>query len=138
LNFVELSDSTMPSAKSEIVLKFSELPQAKPLPDKKVGVELTDQNGIAFTAILNAKSWRKAEANAAGFEMWAGAISGKLGKGSQGLEIVDAGIDKHKRLLLPVSLPEGDAHAFDATLVLTSGREIPISILSRREAPPTN
>jgi hypothetical protein len=37
-------------------------------------------------------------------------------------------IDKHKRLLLPVSLPEGDAHAFDATLVLTSGREIPISI----------
>jgi hypothetical protein len=82
----------MPTAKSEIVLKFSELPQAKPLPDKKVGVELTDQNGIAFTAILNAKSWRKAEANAAGFEMWAGAISGKLGKGSQGLEIVDAGI----------------------------------------------
>jgi hypothetical protein len=47
-------------------------------------------------------------------------------------------IDKHKRLLLPVSLPEGDAHAFDATLILTSGREIPISILSRREAPPTN
>jgi hypothetical protein len=37
-------------------------------------------------------------------------------------------IDKHKRLLLPLSLPEGDAHAFDATLVLTSGREIPISI----------
>jgi hypothetical protein len=24
--------------------------------------------------------------------MWAGAISGKLGKGTQGLEIVDAGI----------------------------------------------
>jgi hypothetical protein len=92
LELVELSDSTMSSAKSEIVLKFSELPQAKSLPDKKVGVELTDQNGIAFTAILNAKSWRKAEANAAGFEMWAGAISGKLGKGSQGLEIVDAGI----------------------------------------------
>jgi hypothetical protein len=37
-------------------------------------------------------------------------------------------IDKHKRLLLPVSLPEGDAHAFDATLVLTSGREISVSI----------
>lgn len=82
----------MSTAKSEIVLKFSELPQAKPLPDKKVGVELTDQNGIAFTAILNGKSWRKAEANAAGFEMWGGAISGKLSKGSQGLEIVDAGI----------------------------------------------
>ena len=82
----------MSTAKSEIVLKFAELPQAKPLPDKKVGVELTDQNGIAFTAILNGKSWRKAEANAAGFEMWGGAISGKLSKGSQGLEIVDAGI----------------------------------------------
>ena len=37
-------------------------------------------------------------------------------------------IDKHQRLLLPVSLPEGDAHAFDVTLVLTSGREIAISI----------
>jgi hypothetical protein len=37
-------------------------------------------------------------------------------------------IDKHKRLLLPVSLPEGDACAFDVTLVLTSGREIPISL----------
>jgi hypothetical protein len=77
----------MSSAKSEIVLKFSELPQAKPLPDKKVRVELTDQNGIEFAAVLNAKSWRKAEANAAGFEMWAGAISGKLGKSSQGLDV---------------------------------------------------
>ena len=37
-------------------------------------------------------------------------------------------IDKHKRMLLPVSLPEGDAHTFDVTLVLTSGREIPISL----------
>jgi hypothetical protein len=37
-------------------------------------------------------------------------------------------IDKHKRLLLPVSIPEGDAHAFDITLVLISGREIPILI----------
>jgi hypothetical protein len=37
-------------------------------------------------------------------------------------------IDKHKRLLLPVSIPEGDAHAFDITLILTSGREIPILI----------
>jgi hypothetical protein len=45
---------------------------------------------------VRAKSWRKAvgvaTANAAEFEMWAGAISGKLSKGSQGLEIVDAGI----------------------------------------------
>ena len=43
-------------------------------------------------------------------------------------------IDKHKRILLPVSLPEGDAHAFDVTLILTSGREIPVSIeLVRQE-----
>ena len=37
-------------------------------------------------------------------------------------------IDSHQRLLLPVSLPEGDAHAFDITLILRSGREISISI----------
>lgn len=37
-------------------------------------------------------------------------------------------IDKHKRVLLPVSIPEGDAYAFDITLILRSGREIPISI----------
>jgi hypothetical protein len=37
-------------------------------------------------------------------------------------------IDKHKRLLLPVSLPGGDVNAFDITLVLISGREIPIEI----------
>ena len=37
-------------------------------------------------------------------------------------------IDKHKRVLLPVSIPEGDAYAFDITLILRSGREIPISL----------
>jgi hypothetical protein len=37
-------------------------------------------------------------------------------------------IDKHKRLLLPVSFPEGDAHACDLTLILTSEREITILI----------
>jgi hypothetical protein len=42
-------------------------------------------------------------------------------------------IDQHKRVLLPVSLPEGDRHAFDVTLILTSGREIPISIELVRE-----
>ncbi|WP_242055790.1 MULTISPECIES: hypothetical protein [Nostocales] len=43
------------------------LPQAKPAPNKKVEVELTDQNGIIFTAIINAKSWRKAETNTSEF-----------------------------------------------------------------------
>ena len=37
-------------------------------------------------------------------------------------------IDKHKRVLLPVSIPEGDAYAFDIILILRSGREIPISL----------
>jgi hypothetical protein len=36
--------------------------------------------------------------------MWAGAISGKLGQGSQGLEIVDAGIQIFEKK--PKSSPE--------------------------------
>jgi len=83
----------MTEARSEITLKFSELPEAKPVPNKKVEIQLTDQNGIVFTALLNAKSWRKAETSAAEFESWAGAVSGKLGQSTaQGFEVVDAGI----------------------------------------------
>ena len=49
-------------AKSEVTIKFSgELPTATPAANKKVEIELTDQNGIVFTAQVNAKSWRKAE-----------------------------------------------------------------------------
>lgn len=52
-------------AKSEITIKFSgSLPTATPVENKKVEIQLTDQNGIVFTAQVNAKSWRKAEANA--------------------------------------------------------------------------
>ena len=58
----------MTEAKSEITLKFNELPQAQPAPNKKVEIQLTDQNGIVFTALLNAKSWRKAETSAAEVE----------------------------------------------------------------------
>jgi hypothetical protein len=48
--------------KSEVTIKFSgELPTATPAENKKVAIELTDQNGIVFTAQVNAKSWRKAE-----------------------------------------------------------------------------
>jgi hypothetical protein len=44
-------------AKSEVTIKFSgSLPTATPLPNKKVAIELTDQNGIVFTAQVNAKS----------------------------------------------------------------------------------
>lgn len=81
-------------AKSEITLKFSEiLPDSKPAANKKVEVQLTDQNGIIFTTLINAKSWRKAEENAAQFSSWAGAVSGKLGnRTANGFEVVDAGV----------------------------------------------
>ncbi|MBD2472145.1 hypothetical protein [Nostoc sp. FACHB-145] len=81
-------------AKSEVTIKFSgELPTATPAANKKVEVSLTDQNGIVFTALINAKSWRKAETNASEFADWAGAISGKLGQRTKnGFEVVDAGL----------------------------------------------
>lgn len=83
----------MTEARSEITLKFSELPEALPAPNKKVEIRLTDQNGIVFTALINAKSWRKAEADVAAFEEWGGAVSGKLGQPTDGgFEVVDAGI----------------------------------------------
>jgi hypothetical protein len=83
----------MTEVKSEITLKFNELPEAKPAPNKKVEITLTDQNGIIFTALINAKSWRKAEADAAAFSDWGGSVSGKLGQRTEnGFEVVDAGI----------------------------------------------
>lgn len=82
----------MTDARAEITLKFSQLPQAKPLPDKKVEIELTDQNGLIFTIALNAKSWRKAEAAAAEFSSWAGMVSGKLGKTDNGFSVLEAGV----------------------------------------------
>lgn|GEM_PF-4397774 len=42
----------MTKARSEITLKFSELPQAQPAPNKKVEIKLTDQNSIVFIAQL--------------------------------------------------------------------------------------
>lgn len=83
----------MTEAKSEITLKFNELPEAVPAPNKKVEISLTDQNGVIFTALINAKSWRKAEADVAAFSDWGGAVSGKLGQSTaNGFEVVDAGI----------------------------------------------
>ncbi|MHC5676713.1 hypothetical protein [Nostoc sp.] len=80
--------------KSEVTIKFSgSLPTAKPAENKKVAIELTDQNGIVFTAQVNAKSWRKAETSASEFADWAGAVSGKLGvRTENGFEIIDAGV----------------------------------------------
>jgi hypothetical protein len=83
----------MTEARSEITLKFSQLPEAQPAANKKVEISLTDQNGVTFTALINAKSWRKAESNAAEFESWAGAVSGKLGQATtNGFEVIDAGV----------------------------------------------
>lgn len=83
----------MTEVKSEITLKFNELPEAKPAANKKVEISLTDQNGVIFTALINAKSWRKAEADAAAFSDWGGSVSGKLGQRTEnGFEVVDAGI----------------------------------------------
>ena len=49
-------------ARSEITLKFNgTLPKALPADNKKVEIELTEKNGVVFTALVNAKSWRKAE-----------------------------------------------------------------------------
>jgi hypothetical protein len=83
----------MTTVKSEITLKFNELPEAVPAPNKKVEVTLTDQNGVVFTALINAKSWRKAEADVAAFTDWGGSVSGKLGQATEnGFEVLDAGI----------------------------------------------
>ena len=83
----------MTPTKSEIAIKFNELPQAIPAPHKNVELELTDQNGIIFTALINAKSYRKAEGHVATFTEWGGAITGKLGSKTElGFEVVDAGI----------------------------------------------
>ncbi len=90
------------SVKSEVTIKFSgELPTSQPAPNKKVEVELTDQNGIVFTALINAKSWRKAESSVAEFTDWAGAISGKLGRTEKGFEVVDAGVQIFEKLSRP-------------------------------------
>jgi hypothetical protein len=83
----------MTEVKSEITLKFNELPEAVSAPNKKVEISLTDQNEVVFTALINAKSWRKAEADAAAFSDWGGSVSGKLGqRTANGFEVVDAGI----------------------------------------------
>lgn len=83
----------MTEAKSEITLKFNSLPEFKPAANKKVEISLTDQNGVTFTALINAKSWRKAEADVAAFSDWGGTVSGKLGQqNDNGFEVLDAGI----------------------------------------------
>ena len=97
--------------KSEVTIKFSgSLPTATPAENKKVQISLTDQNGIVFTAQLNAKSWRKAESNTAEFADWAGAVSGKLGQRTEnGFEIIDAGIQVFEKKAKEVKAEVGAA-----------------------------
>ena len=71
-----------------------------------------------FTALINAKSWRKEEADAAAFSEWGGSVSGKLGKLTEnGFEVVDAGIKVfEKKAKEPKE--EVTAVSFDAMPVL--------------------
>lgn len=115
IQYFELHWDMGMEVKSEITIKFSgSLPAAKEAANKKVEIELTDQNGIIFTALINAKSWRKAETNTSEFADWAGAISGKLGQREDGgFEVVDAGIQifekKPKEVKLEASSAEVNA-----------------------------
>ena len=108
----------MTEAKSEITLKFNELPESKPAENKKVEITFTDHNGITFTALINAKSWRKAEADAAAFSDWGGAISGKLGQRKEnGFQVVDAGIKVFEKKAKEPQ-PEVNTNSPDAMPVL--------------------
>jgi hypothetical protein len=79
--------------RSEITLKFNEIPSAEPTPDKKVKMVVSDENSNKFIILLNAKSYRKACEAAATYPKHAGKISGKLGKlTEEGFEVNEAGI----------------------------------------------
>ena len=87
------SQNKVTLVRSEITLKFNEIPTADPAPDKKVLVTLSDENGNKFVTLLNAKSYKKAIEAAATYPKYAGSISGKLGKlTSDGFEVLEAGI----------------------------------------------
>ena len=84
--------SDLAVVRRDFILKFSGIPKTEPMPDKKVKVEIVDEQGTKFTAILVAKSFRKAEATAAELENWVGAIGGELSKSDHGWDILNAGI----------------------------------------------
>lgn len=108
----------MTEARSEITLKFNSLPEAVPAANKKVEISLTDQNGVTFTARINAKSWRKAEADVAAFSDWGGAVSGKLGQPTDnGFEVVDAGIKVFEKKAKEPS-PEDTTNGVDAAAIV--------------------
>ena len=107
----------MSTARSEITLKFNELPEALPAPNKKVEISLTDQNGVIFTALINALSWRLAEADAQSFSNWGGAVSSKLGQATaNGFEVIDAGIKVFEKKAKEIQ-PEAPARRADTIQV---------------------
>lgn len=108
----------MTEARSEITLKFNSLPEALPAANKKVEISLIDQNGVTFTALINAKSWRKAETDATTFSDWGGAVSGKLGQHTDnGFEVVDAGIKVFEKKAKEAK-PESTAVGADAAPIV--------------------
>jgi hypothetical protein len=86
-------------SKPEIIFKFSNaFPVAKTIKEtKKIQVDIHHE-GIIFTACLNAKSWRKAQATVEGVDNWGGAIKGKLGAKTRcGFEVLEAGINVYEK-----------------------------------------
>ena len=85
----------IPKAKAlakEIKLKCDQLPKGKFTPDKKIEIQLIDEDGIIYTANVSPKSYRQAEAEVAEFENWMLVVSGKLQITEQGCNILGAGI----------------------------------------------
>ena len=85
----------IPKAKAlakEIKLKCDQLPKGKFTPDKKIEIQLIDEDGIVYTANVSPKSYRQAEAEVAEFENWMLVVSGKLQIAEQGCNILGAGI----------------------------------------------
>jgi hypothetical protein len=88
--------------KVDTKIRFAGLPKAKPMPDKKVKVQLTrEEDGVVFSAFLNAKTWRKAEADAKAFKHWVGVISGRFGTNEQEAELMEAGVKIYEMESLP-------------------------------------
>ncbi|MEH2164374.1 MAG: hypothetical protein V7K38_25835 [Nostoc sp.] len=89
--------------RSEVIIKFSgALPTAKPAPNNKMEITLTDNNGVNFVAFIKAKTWHKAEVTTSQLPNWAGSISGKLGpRLRNAFEVLDAGIQIFEKKAKP-------------------------------------
>ena len=82
----------IPKAKAlakEIKLKCDQLPKGKFTPDKKIEIQLIDEDGIIYTANVSPKSYRQAETDAAEFENWMALVGGKLSITEEGYNILE-------------------------------------------------